>query len=38
MEMEMNDSRLNFQRIAAAKEILSVKNKKKIASVYSLYT
>lgn len=28
MEMEMNDSRLNFQRIAAAKEILSVKNNK----------
>lgn len=28
MDMEMNDSRLNFKRIAAAKEILSVKNKK----------
>lgn len=30
MDMEMNDSRLNFKRIAVAKEILSVKNKKKL--------
>lgn len=37
METEMNDSKLNLKRIAAAKEILSVKNKK-IASIYSLYT